>query len=421
MAQQISLMVIGIVGIIVSAFYISRVRKGKRRPQKTSSPAAQGSLWNRILAPLSGSRQREYQHASEDDSAELHTTQRDVEQAPTNPTVDRNTSFRSVLTLPAYSQRASNSEQVIAREGDRDGMDVVVDLPTEEENEARREEEMAALYQLRSTRREQHQERAELRRLREQARRDGDFNALVMAQVRTQAATEDHGATVEELRREIERAKENNRQRASSVSYADLGVARHDGTRIRANSQESERTGLLSDAANMGQRSRSRADSSMSHSRDISASSAVSLVSDLPSPDLTGSHPAGSEGPLAGSSPELVGSDLGVEPMPPPDYEDVPLEEGGAHRSTTPSDEPPPDYPGPYRSASVRSQHNQASAETAQTPASNTEGGRAQGRGVGGVPQLPSLRIRHLPEIVVEPSSAHPRDGDNDGQRPTST
>ncbi|RYC63576.1 hypothetical protein CHU98_g2652 [Xylaria longipes] len=48
------------------------------------------------------------------------------------------------------------------------------------------------------------------------------------------------------------------RERAvSSVSYHDLGVARHDGSRIRANSTESERVVLLSDAASMALSTRS--------------------------------------------------------------------------------------------------------------------------------------------------------------------
>jgi hypothetical protein len=47
-----------------------------------------------------------------------------------------------------------------------------------------------------------------------------------------------------------EHQSRNRDRRVSSVSYADLGVARHDGTRIRANSNESERP-LLDSAASI--------------------------------------------------------------------------------------------------------------------------------------------------------------------------
>ncbi|KAF4121747.1 hypothetical protein GMORB2_1586 [Geosmithia morbida] len=427
----IVLIVLGIAGVVVASFYISRAQRGGLSLGRKKSRGGQGGgLWSRLIAPLTGSRRRQYEHASSgDDNAELEGTHRDVEQTPNRntATVDRNTSVRSVLTLPAYSQKASNTEQVIAREGDRDGMDVVIDLPTEEEQEARREEEMAALYQLRSTRRQQQQERADIRRQREQARQQGDMQALVEAQARAQALSTGHNAVVEELRRDIDRAKENNRGHVSSVSYADLGVARHDGTRIRAGSQESERTGLLSDAADMGHRSRSRADSVLSHSRDASAGSAVSLVSGMPSPDLSNHARAVSlDVPLAGSSPELVGSDLGVEAIPPPEYEDVPLDDGSAARGSAAHTDEPPIYSGPYRSASIRSRRSQHGTGSDEDVVVNdaADGDRPRGRGVGSVPQLPSLRISHLPSIVVEPSSAHPMDDprDNgDDRRPTTT
>jgi hypothetical protein len=70
-------------------------------------------------------------------------------------------------------------------------------------------------------------------------------------------------------------------RRVSSVSYADLGVARHDGTRIRANSNESERP-LLDSAASIGGgtiRPWSTHDSASlsTHHRNRSATSVVSL------------------------------------------------------------------------------------------------------------------------------------------------
>lgn len=65
-------------------------------------------------------------------------------------TVDRNTSVRSVMTLPAYSRSVRENERILAREGERDGIDVVLEAPeTEMEEEERREEEMESLYQIR--------------------------------------------------------------------------------------------------------------------------------------------------------------------------------------------------------------------------------------------------------------------------------
>jgi hypothetical protein len=54
---------------------------------------------------------------------------------------DRNTSVRSVMTLPAYRQKATDTEQVLGREGERDGIDVVVEFPTAEDEEAMRDDE----------------------------------------------------------------------------------------------------------------------------------------------------------------------------------------------------------------------------------------------------------------------------------------
>lgn len=307
-------------------------------------------------------------------------------------------------------------------------MDVVVDLPTEEGEEELREQEMNALYQLRATRRQQNEERERLRREREEARRRNDVAALADIRNRARAATNGNNSLVEELRRDIDRAKDHRQRSVSSVSYADLGVARHDGTRIRAGSQESERMGLLSDPADMGLGLRSGANSPMPHHRNRSVSSVASLDSDFPSPAFSrpraDSRPATPSrlsygGGRPGSSPELVESDLGVEAIPPPEYEDVSLDDDTALRSTTPLHEPPPDYPGPYRSNSQRSQR--AQEVQSGDEAAQGDGGeeRPRDRGVGVVPQLPSLRISRLPTIVVEPYSAQPRDeGDGNGSPP---
>lgn len=184
--------------------------------------------------------------------------------------VDRTTSVRSIMTLPAYSATARASEKIIGREGERSGIDTVLEFPeTLEEEEAQREEEMESLFQIRQARREQQAarrsdrvEREDRRRLRREARARGDT------------------ATVEDLRRQSRRARyeaptpgfaggqnpevmmaehqsRERGRRISSVAYAELGVARHDGSRVRSDSANSDNRPLLDSAAGMGGGSRS--------------------------------------------------------------------------------------------------------------------------------------------------------------------
>lgn len=312
------------------------------------------------------------------------------------------------MTLPPYRLDAAQNEQVIGREGERDGIDVIVDLPTEEEVEALRDEEMESMYQIRLARRQLIEEQQQRRVERQEARSRGDVTALADIRSRTRAAN--NSTVIDDLRREMERAKENRNLSVSSVSYADVGLARLDGTRIRANSTESERVGLLSDAGTIAVSDNNRL--SQQHSRVMSESSVISMDSNFPSPALTRSAEAPSEA-RAGSSPELVEADLGDEAMPPPGYEDVSLvdDDDFQDRSILPTQEPPPDYPGHHRSESQRSRRNETSPslESASSQNSSAEPDeRRLSRGVGGIPQLPSLRIRDLPPITVEPPSARP-------------
>lgn len=340
--------------------------------------------------------------------------------------IDRNTSIRSVITLPAYRPAASHEERVLGREGERDGVDVIVDMPTGDDEEAMREAEMNTLYQIRVARRQELAEREARRNARREAQARHDQAALDA--LRSRPTLDANRETIRELREEVDRIKETRQRSVSSVSYADLGVARHDGSRLRANSNESERIGLLSDAASIAASTRPGATSPQpSHFRGRSASSIVSIDSDTAtSPGFTRSGAntprASIAGGRAGSSPELVEADLGTEAMPPPEYEDVPLdgdELGRASpfdRSTTPMHEPPPDYPGPYRTDSQRSDytaHRSVNDDLHRSGSGSDSDSQRSGRGVGGTPQLPSLRIARLPSIVIEPSSAIPRDDDH--------
>ncbi|KAI0473458.1 hypothetical protein GGR56DRAFT_532194 [Xylariaceae sp. FL0804] len=461
--------------------------------------------------------------------------------------VDRNTSIRSIMTLPAYRHKPNDGERVLGREGERDGVDVVVERPTDEDLEALRDEEMETMYQIRVARRQAQGERAERRRLRDDARdarARGDLVALeeLRAQQRSAANINNAGGggggsgngngsgngAVDELREQQNEIRERRRRAVSSVSYADLGVARHDGTRLRANSTESsERVGLLSDAAsisltnsntnngNGNPRSASaqsdrrvsdasaslRSPSGLSHYRNRSVSSALSLNdfednynpnnnmnnysinapgSGATTPRLGGGGGGGGgfvpSHARAGSSPEIIGEedvadgDLGrmglglglqhASAAPPPDYDEVQLDEG-RHAPMAPffaHNEPPPDYAdgrnlaataggasdsrggqqqrrrfsngsgsgrsgssgsgnegwdvvasGDLSSSSPDEEASGTAAAGDRSPRSGNNNNRSSaGRrlGVGGAPQLPSLRIRELPQIVIEPSPA---------------
>lgn len=165
--------------------------------------------------------------------------------------VDRHTSVRSVMTLPAYSAVHRDNEAVIGREGERAGMDSVVEFPeTNEEDEERREQEMEALYQIREQRRREATARNERRRLRRQARERRDVQALRELQQESlnhEAARTEHGSAAMMAEHES-RPRE---RRVSAVDYGRVGVARHDGSRVRANSNESERP-LLDAGGSLG-------------------------------------------------------------------------------------------------------------------------------------------------------------------------
>ena len=196
--------------------------------------------------------------------------------------VDRNTSVRSVMTLPAYSQAPKETEQVIGREGERAGMDTVVEFPeTVEEEEAVRNTEMESLYQIRQARRRELDEREERRRERREARERGDWQRLEeLRRESRQRNQAPQNASTGNVTADVLIAEHQSRpkdRRVSSVAYAELGQVRHDGTRLRANSTESERGGLLSEAAPMGEGA---------HGRNNSDSTSLLTLDNLSRPNL---------------------------------------------------------------------------------------------------------------------------------------
>ncbi|KAI1372334.1 hypothetical protein F4677DRAFT_449457 [Hypoxylon crocopeplum] len=363
----------------------------------------------------STTRSRRTRNGASASNTSVSETNRDS----TTSQVDRNTSVRSIMTLPAYRTKANENEQVIGREGERDGVDTVVEYPTEEALENMRDEEMETLFQIRMARRQARDERDERHRLAREANARGDVVALSELAARRRAANQN--TAVEDLRDSYVQMKDRRQRAVSSVSYHDLGVAQLNGTRVRANSHGSEGVGLLSDAASIAVSTRSP--SAQSHRRDRSASSVLSLDSDFPSPALRSgaSTPrlGGSNHTRAGSSPEIIGeADLGDADMPPPDYEDVSLDDVRSGATTPMFNEPPPDYTDPTREPEQRlSSHvgdmadrMTESGDLSTTDNSHDRSSARLSRGVGGAPQLPSLRIGRLPQIVIEPSTAHPND-----------
>ena len=198
--------------------------------------------------------------------------------------VDRHSSVRSVQTLPAYMAKPGESERVLGREGERAGIDVVVEYPeTAEEEEERREEEMEGLYRLRLARQADSAAREERRAARRAAREAGDSETLNELRRQDRERTQsnatattpggsDPSLPIPAL--QIEAATRPGRERRiSSVSYAEVGLARADGTRIRAGSTESDQRPLLDGAAPID----TSRPGSASHFRHHSTSSAQSL------------------------------------------------------------------------------------------------------------------------------------------------
>ena len=141
-------------------------------------------------------------------------------------------------------------------------------------------------------------------------------------------------------------------RRVSSVQYGDLGVARHDGTRLRANSSESDNRPLLDSAASMsGQSGRSRAFSNntlSTHYRNPSASSMMSVSSrasdDFEFPEAT--HTRSNETnddfeviPLSHNQSRSRSASRGATPVHMPSI-DIP-------RDDAPAYEDPPNYESP--------------------------------------------------------------------------
>ncbi|KAJ5367490.1 hypothetical protein N7541_001431 [Penicillium brevicompactum] len=251
----------------------------------------------------------------------------------------RETSIRSIMTLPPYSSSPKPTEQIIAREGERGGMDMVVEYPeTAEEQEIRREDHMDSLYQLRLQRRQELADREARRRERREARDRGDYARLeqLNAETRDRAQRRRAGtnSTADLATALTEHQARERDRRISSVSYAELGRVRHDGSRLRADSHNSEnqdsdsRPLLAHDSSSTAP----SFDPSSFNSRVQSVASSISESTATELDPLAPSSTRGSSRPVSQNDEEDLGT---LNIPPPPEYDHLDWGDAPAYQSPT--------------------------------------------------------------------------------------
>jgi hypothetical protein len=257
--------------------------------------------------------------------------------------VQRETSIRSIITLPAYSPSPKPTEQIIGREGEREGMDMVVEFPeTSEEQEARREDQMESLYQIRLQRRQELADREARRQERRSARARGDSVRLEELAAESRArSTRRHqpsssNTSLSAATAIAEHQSRERDRRISSVSYASIGHVRHDGSRLRADSHESDHQPLLENAAvNASSPSLTDRQSTSYRSRVESLASSI-MTTDTGGTDsdpliLGPTSTRGSSRPVSQAEEDL--GTLNIQP--PPEYEHLDWGDAPAYESPT--------------------------------------------------------------------------------------
>ncbi|KAJ5163367.1 uncharacterized protein N7500_005197 [Penicillium coprophilum] len=323
------------VAICVGAYFLSRQLRQKNYEPKYLPGKYLKRKWKQW-----GTGSASYGEVPNQSSQD--TSYRGASTAPemqVNTGVRRDTSIRSIMTLPPYSFSPKPTEQVIAREGERGGMDIVVEYPeTAEEQETRREEQMESLYQIRLQRRQELADREARRRERREAETRGDIarlerlNAETRARMQSRRAGTNSAVNVTAILAEHQ-SRERDR-RIASVSYAELGRVRHDGSRLRADSHNSDshdsdrRPLLQSDAVSSTAPS---FELSNVNSRGQSISSIESHpASELEPISLTPTTTHGSSRPVS----QTDDGDLGTLNIPPPpDYEHLDWGDAPAYQS----------------------------------------------------------------------------------------
>ncbi|EZF34797.1 hypothetical protein H109_02118 [Trichophyton interdigitale MR816] len=388
----VAIIVLALVVAFITAFFVLRhLRRRDYQPRFIPGRFLKG-LWQRWTPGQSSSSYNAVPNGNNNRrlaNEALNGADDDQLGQAATAAVDRNTSVRSVMTLPSYTLTPKASERVIAREGERDGMDVVIEFPeTAEEEEANREEQMESLYQIRLARRREIAEREELRQQRREARERGDWARLEELRRESRARAEANrlvssaadgsgaspngsAANVSAAVLLAEHQSRNRGRRVSSVSYADIGHVRHDGTRLTSGSHspDSDSRALLDSAASMGM--------GHSHQRTTSASSLLSQAS--VHSDV--------------SSLGAMGADLGINSIPPP-YDDAISETGTATGNNGWGDAPPYQPTPPNETASIVTQ------ETADEAGRDREAAEPEGRPPEQPPRLPPLST--LPSIAIE-------------------
>ncbi|KAI9369766.1 hypothetical protein BJX61DRAFT_536166 [Aspergillus egyptiacus] len=347
----ISAVVVFVVAFLVIVYFVLRsLRRMECRPRYIPGKFLK-DRWTRWNV---GASYGQVPGGSSSNQAGLAENQTTVQNPQTDSTagIRRDTSIRSIITLPAYSSTPKPTEQVIAREGEREGMDVVVEFPeTADEEEARREELMESLYQIRLQRRQEIAEREARRRERREARERGDLIRLeqLRAERREQANSREspNGSTTNvpaavALAEAQSRGRE---RRISSVTYADVGYVRHDGSRIRASSRDSDSRPLLTDAAAISGEGPDRSSGLTSlHSRGESYSSALSLARGSYESDSLANIQSHHASTPSLTPPSAEDGDVGASNIPPPDYDHLDWGEAPPyeHPPTDSSNENPP-------------------------------------------------------------------------------
>ncbi|KAL9115321.1 MAG: hypothetical protein Q9227_000642 [Pyrenula ochraceoflavens] len=284
-----------VVALISSYFVLRRVRRHNYNPKYVPGTYLKRK-WQSWVPHSYGRVRSHTRGVSEDvtninnDNARQSTSEEQSAAESAAAGVDRNTSVRSVMTLPSYTANPREAEQVIGREGERAGIDTVIENPeTADQEESRREEEMESLYQIRVARRREVAEREARRQARREARAAGDHERLENLRRESRLRAQNGNGSTTDLSSAILLAEHQSRprdRRISEAAYAGVGHVRHDGTRLRADSNDSERGGLLSGAAPMGQnerRSSSQNRDVSGHNRNISGSSSL-MFEALPLP-----------------------------------------------------------------------------------------------------------------------------------------
>lgn len=289
--------------------------------------------------------------------------------------VDRTTSVRSIMTLPEYRAIANpDKERTIAREGERGGMDVVVEFPeTPDEEEARREQHMQTLYEIRVARtadREERRARREARRRGERLPSNGSIARLrtpsgsappqtmgggVSSLLNVEAGDSPRSGTpaISSRVQDVLASRSTTtlaaliaepEARLPQVTYADIGVSRPDGSRVRGSSVGSDQRVLLGDAATMHSRQSSSGSINTipynyGHARSVSALSSTTYATanlNASTPSLARTTRRGS-----GDSFQFVqlhghtrqSSDLTDMRMDPPEYDRLQFEDAPPYES----------------------------------------------------------------------------------------